>query len=281
MNFLIVEYKRLCTKLKCKRGTWGLIGAAGITTAGGLISSFGSKKQSLPELPPFQKDPLVENSENSIFNFGSDVLKGILPSSYQNLLQFDSPQFEGVLKNSNRDVESAGLETAARAGNARSGAAQAGISRAVSDNTTNLRYNDYMNTLANQKALLGTGLDAEQIGGNMALQNQGQQNSYTLGGYGAMLGAIPKMTQLAQEGQAGTGSALGQGLGSLLSSVPYIASAFGGSKGGTPSTGGVSSSITGSLGAANKTPGGLNIDEIIKQISENSGSSTALVGALS
>ncbi len=156
---------------------------------------------------------------------------------------------------------------------------QAGISRAVSDNTTNLRYTDYLNTIANQKALLGTGLDAEQIGGNMALQNQGQINNYTLGGYGAMLGAIPNMTKIAQAGQSATGTAIGTGIGSLISSIPYIASALG-PKGGTTDTGGVSNSITGSLGAENATPGGINIDEIMKQIANNSGSSSALVGAL-
>lgn len=230
---------------------------AAIGAGAGLISqAIGSKKQSLPSLPAFQNDPLVGQADSSLFNFGSDVLKGILPNSYQNLLQFDSPQFESVLKNSNRDVESAGLETAARQGNARSGAAQAGISSAVANNSSNLRYGDYLNTIANEKSILGTGLDSISSAGNMALANQGQENSYQLGGYSALLGGTVNMSALSQKSQAATGNSIGSALGSVIGALPYLSNVMGGASSGAGAN--ISGGSTGILGAlgSDSTSGG-------------------------
>lgn len=202
---------------------------------------FGGGKSSTPDAPAFKADPLVNTAENSIFNFGSDILKGILPASYQNLLQFDSPQFESVLHNSNRDITSAGLNTAALQGNARSGAANAGISKAVADNSANMRYADYMNTVANQKALLGTGLDAENVAGNMALGNQGQINNFNASIYGTQSSYDLGMNQLQQKSQQQQGSMFGSAFSEGIGSIPYLSSLFGG--------GGGASGISGILGA--------------------------------
>src|ERR1700741_1254785 len=103
-----------------------------------LSGLFAGKKPSQPTAPTFQADPLVGQTDTSLFNFGSDVLQGILPSSYQDLIETNSPQFQAMEKNSNAQIEGAGLETAAMNGTARSGAAQAGITQAIASNTANL-----------------------------------------------------------------------------------------------------------------------------------------------
>lgn len=197
----------------------------------------GNKKTSTPDAPTFQADPLVGQTDTSLFNFGSDVLKGILPSSYQDLLQNNSPEFQSVLQNTNRDIASAGMNTAALQGNARSGAAQAGITSAVANNTANMRYNDLLNTQLNQKALLGVGLDSEQAAGNIALGNQGQINSFNSNIYGTQsnfdLGALG----LSQKAQQATGAGIGSAFQGALSGIPYLSGLGGGSSSTNSDTG--------------------------------------------
>lgn len=218
---------------------------------------FGSKdkQHDAPAAPEWWSDPYVGKSEEGLFNFGSDVLKGILPASYQNLLQFDSPQFESVLHNSNRDISAAGLNTAALQGNARSGAANAGITKAVADNTSNMRYSDYLNTVTNQKALLGMGLDAENAAGQIGLTNQGQRNNFNLGIYGDQLNYDSRMTQLSQQGQGATGAGIGGAFSAAMKSLPFIlsmvnpaAGAAAGMAGGMMGGGGQGNGVLGMFG---------------------------------
>lgn len=206
-----------------------------------LSSIFAGKQPSQPNAPTFQSDPLVGQTDSSLFNFGSNVLQGILPSSYQDLLQTNSPQFQTMLKNSNAQIQGSGLETAAMQGNARSGAAQQGITQAVASNTANLSYSDLLNTQLNQKALLGTGVDSLNSAGSMALTNQGQINSFNsdiygtqMQGYGQNLNYNTNMANLS----ANIASQLFQGAGSGISNLPFMNSGSGSG----------SSSIAGALG---------------------------------
>src|SRR5258708_21739580 len=204
-----------------------------------LSSLFAGKKPSQPATPSFQADPNVASSEGGLINFGSDVLKGILPSSYQDLIQTNSPEFQRMLNNSNAQIQGSGLSTAAMQGNARSGAANAGITQAIASNTANLSYSDLLNTQLNQKSLLGVGLGAIQGAQYGALTNQGQENSFAssiygtqMGGYNSKLNYNSNMADLSAKVAGG----IFQGIGSGISSLPFMNF---GSGGGASNPGGL------------------------------------------
>lgn len=220
-----------------------------------LSSLFGGNNQpgSAPAAPTFQADSLVNQTDQSMFNFGSNVLQGILPTQYQSLLQTNSPQFQTMLNNSNAQIQGSSMSTAAMQGNARSGAAQAGATQAIASNTANLSYQDLLNTQINQKALLGTGLNAIQAANQGALGNQGQINQFSANIYGdqtqqydSQLGYDANMAKLS-------GSLAGQllgsnGIGGLISNLPFLGGVGGASAAGAAgATAGVSAA--GALGA--------------------------------
>jgi hypothetical protein len=216
-----------------------------------LSSIFGGgNTPSAPTAPTFQADPLVNSTNTELNNFGTNVLNGILPSSYQDLIQTNSPQFQTMLNNSNAQIQGSALQTAAMQGNARSGAAQAGTTQAIASNTANLSYSDLLNTQLNQKALLGTGLSSIQAANTGALTNQGQTNSFASSiygdltqQYGQQLGYNQAMTGLS----ANLGSQLIGGAGSAIANSPYLSSIMGG--------GSSSSGIAGDLGAIGSNAG--------------------------
>lgn len=216
----------------------------------------GSNTPSAPAAPTWNPDPLVNQTDNSMFNFGSNVLQGILPTQYQDLIQTNSPQFQTMLKNSNAQIQGAGLSTAAMNGNARSGAADAGITSAIASNTANLSYSDLLNTQLNQKAILGTGLNAIQSANTGALTNQGQQNNFNLGvfngqnqQYSTQMNYNDQMTQLS----AKLGGQLSEGIGSGISNLPFMNS--GSNPGGLTGQLGAFDSITGTAGAGGTAAG--------------------------
>lgn len=201
-----------------------------------LSSMFGGGSKGSnnpPPAPPFQNDPLVGQTDTGLFNFGSDVLKGILPSSYQDLIESNSPQFQTMLKNSNAQIQGSGLETEAMNGNARSGAAGAGITQAIASNTANLSYQDLLNTQLNQKSLIGAGLDSLSASGNLALGNQGQENSYASGNYQAGLGYSANMAATSQRAASAAGTSLFSGLGQLGGGIGSILGSLGSLGAGT------------------------------------------------
>lgn len=219
-----------------------------------LSSLFGGgKKESAPTAPIFQADPLVGQSDSSLFHFGDNVLKGILPSSYQDLIQSNSPAFQTMLKNSNAQIQGSGLETAAMQGNARSGAANAGITQSIASNTANLSYQDLLNTQINQKALIGSGLDALSGAGSIALQNQGQQNSFAQGNYNSQLGYSANMANINQRAASAAGDLIGKGIGSFGGGVGSILGMMGGGGLGVGSIAGQLGSFGGGIMATSGT----------------------------
>lgn len=188
-----------------------------------LSSIFGGGKSTTPPAAqPFQNDPLVNQSDSSLFNFGSNVLQGILPSSYQDLITSNSPEFQRFENNSNAQIQGSAMQTAAMQGNARSGAAGAAATSAIASNTANLGYQDLLNTQLNQKAILGAGLDSINQAGTMALSNQGQENSYASNNYNAGLSYSANMAGINQRASSSAGSLIGQGIGSAGGGIGTI-----------------------------------------------------------
>lgn len=211
-----------------------LAATAAIGAGAGLATSLINKpgKTSVPSAPDFFSDPLVGQSDTSLFNFGSDLLKGILPSSYQDLIQTNSPQFQRMMSNSNAAIQGAGESEAAVQGNARSGAANESITKAIASNTANLSYSDLLNTQLNQKALLGTGLDSINYAGTMALSNQGQQNQFNASNYASQLGYGANMAGVGQRAAQYAGSSMGAGLSGAGAGIGSILGMLGSSGGG-------------------------------------------------
>jgi hypothetical protein len=244
-----------------------------------LSSLFAPNKPSQPAAPTFQTDPLVNQTDTELNNFGTNVLQGILPSSYQDLIQTDSPQFQSMLNSSNAQIQGSAMQTAAMNGNARSGAAGAGATQAIASNTANLSYTDLLNTQLNQKSILGAGIGAIQGAQSGALTNQGQENNFAAGvygtgmqGYNANLNYNANMTDIASK----LGSQLGAGIGSGISSLPFLNGSGSGSNPGglvgqlgsfdsLASTGGAAAGATGTMAGAASFGGTDAIDAILSQ----------------
>lgn len=146
----------------------------------------GSDAPQYPELekyniPEFWFDPYVGKSQDYLWNFGENALEGVLPETYQPLIQFGSKQFEDMLGLTTRDITKTAEESAAKRGLGRGANINASIAKAVADTSIKARYSDYTNTLANLKSILGTGLDTITGVRSAALTNQGQKNNYELG----------------------------------------------------------------------------------------------------
>jgi len=143
------------------------------------------KKSSYPslakiEIPPFTDDPYVGKSQDYLWNFGTNMLDGKLPDTYQPLTEFGSQQFEDMLGLTNRDIAKSVTDSAVRTGMGRSGVIGSNIAKATADASVKARYGDYTNTLTNLKSLLGVGLDTVSGVRTAGLQNQDQKNTYEL-----------------------------------------------------------------------------------------------------
>jgi hypothetical protein len=131
------------------------------------------------DLPIFYEDKYYEPTQETLYDFGLGAIEGQSPKAYKSLFEPGGAEFDAMLNNITGDITERITEDMARRGS-RGGAGAEAISKSVGDISTKLRWDDYLNTMNNQKWLLGTGLNT--IGGvrTAGLDNQNQRNRYEM-----------------------------------------------------------------------------------------------------
>lgn len=128
-------------------------------------------------LPGFWKDPYYNKTQDELYGFGSNLLKGEMPEYYRPIGESGGPELENLISMGSRDTSKAIMEHAAKVGN------RGGVTRlapAIADVSTKLRYQDMERALKGRAGFLNLG--TEMLGGvrGAGLYNQGQRNEYNL-----------------------------------------------------------------------------------------------------
>lgn len=142
---------------------------------------FGGGESNLEgfELPEFEEDPLVGESQDLLFGLGKDILAGDF-GAFSSLAKTGSPEFEAVLANTIRDIQTSATESLAATGRARGGALPAVTAKAVSDTTANLRFQDFLRSQEGLGFLFQQGRGITEGVSSRALTNQSQKNQFAL-----------------------------------------------------------------------------------------------------
>lgn len=113
-------------------------------------------------IPDFYTDPLFTAGQDKLFSYGSGIMEGDIPDFYSIIGQSGSPEFEDMLRMTNRDISRAALEAGAKT-RTRGGATASAISKATADSSTKMRWADLLRSIEGKQFLLGTGLNT--VGG--------------------------------------------------------------------------------------------------------------------
>lgn len=128
-------------------------------------------------LPGYFQDPFVGKTQNDLYDMGSKLMSGNIPSYFKPIGEIGGPELENVISMATRDTSKALTEHAARVGN------RGGINRlapAIADTSTNLRYQDLLRALQGRAGFLNTG--SEMLGGvrSAAITEGANRNSFDM-----------------------------------------------------------------------------------------------------
>lgn len=142
---------------------------------------FGNDKSNIEEfqLPEFEADPLVGESQDFLFGLGKDILGGDF-GAFSSLAETGSPEFEQVLQNTIRDISISATEAAAATGRGRGGLLPSTLPRQIGDVSANLRFQDFLRSQEGLSFLFGQGRGITEGVSNRALTNQSQLNQFAL-----------------------------------------------------------------------------------------------------
>jgi len=196
-------------------GGSAVLGAVGTATGG-----FGSqKKAKMPDLPPFYEDPLYQKEQDYLDLFGTNMLKGELPDFYSSLGKTNSPEFQDLLKMTNRDTINSVNENLVRRGISRSGVGLSTVAKQVADTGTTLRWQDYLKASTEKGNLLNTGLNTLSGVRTAAQNQQAQKNQYAA----AKAGMSIQIQQMENQQDAANEEALSSVIGSSISTLGSLA----------------------------------------------------------
>ena len=173
--------------------------------------------------PSFYNDPNYAASQNSLMPFASSLMSGQgLPSAYAGLITPNSPQFQQMLQRTTGNVLGATEDQMAGQGIGDSGVAASAAAGAVGNATSQLTYQDFLNSQANQLQLIGLGQNAESqaigatenVGAN-ALSNQGQNNQFNLTNASESLDSQEFNAQMKQQKDQMWAGMISSGIGAL------------------------------------------------------------------
>lgn len=253
-----------------------------------LFGGKDSAVEDMPKIPDFYTDPNYQSEQDFLQPYGIGLLNGNIPDYYKGIGMSDSPEFEAMLGLTNRDISQSAAEAAARSGRARGGNLPAVTSQLIADNTSKLRYADFLQSLEGKKFLMNQGVGISQ-GVRGAGQAQGQyRNAFNEWQYGARLGQFNYAQNRADEEAAGLGKAIGTvagGVGGFFLGGPagaltgaQLGSSFGsGGNGsgidvsklfGSPASGGSSSAGVSDIGAI-KPMTSMTSDDLMKYYNLN------------
>lgn len=233
----------------------------------------GNKGSAYPTLAPFYTDPHYTAEQDFLQPYGMGLMTGNnIPDFYKSLATQNSPEFQSVLAQSNRNIGQAATEAAARSGTGRGGNLPGVTAQAIADNTGQLSYQDFLNSNAGKQFLLTKGNDISSGVRSAGQVNAAAQNDYSLNQFNAQLGALNYGNQAA--------AAKGAALGSAIPMATTIAGGIGGFF-----LGGPQGAVTGA-GLGKTLGGGLtgntdNIASLFSSIPGASKSSASTEGGVS
>jgi len=173
--------------------SWGMIGAATITTAGGIYA--GSKNKggedapavNIPgfsedpytlkgmqalfpkgqeflegggvNIPGYRTSPFYDESQEALSRTGKGLLEGDVPDAYRSLVTPGGDEFSNFMRGVRRDVTTGVGEDLAKRGIGRGGIGSRAISKAMGEVSGKYGYEDYLRTQQNKAKLFGMGAD--------------------------------------------------------------------------------------------------------------------------
>lgn len=143
------------------KGFWGaVLGGA----AAGLVGGFLSKKGGGGgygglNLPPYEEDPLYQETQDILYGTGADILEGKPPEYFAPIGEIGGETFEDLLRLTTRDVTKGVEESLAKRGIGRGGIGTAAIAKRTGDISTQMRWADLMRALEGRKWMFGAGTD--------------------------------------------------------------------------------------------------------------------------
>ena len=166
--------------------------------------------------PSFYNDPNYAASQNSLMPFASSLMSGQgLPSAYAGLITPNSPQFQQMLQRTTGNILGATQDQMAGQGIGDSGVAASAAAGAVGNATSQLTYQDFVNSQANQMNLMGMGSGIMENVGSMALNNQGQNNQFNQTNAEQSMSADEFNAQMKQQQDQMWAGMISSGIGAL------------------------------------------------------------------
>lgn len=128
-------------------------------------------------LPGYFRDPLVDKSQNDLFNLGTDLLHGDIPSYYRPIGEVGGSELENLIALTGKNVNEKLLSNAARVGNR--GPIKSAPT-ALGEVETKLRYEDLLRAMEGRKFFFNTGNDMISGVRGAGLNRESNINSYEL-----------------------------------------------------------------------------------------------------
>ena len=162
----------------------GALAAGGITYGLSKLCGGGDKEEpKLPPPPDYYEDPNFTDMQSYLSTYGKNILEGNPNAYYGEMGAYGSPEFEKVLGLSTRDIQQSAAEAAAKAGRGRGGFLPSVIAQTVADNSSKLRYADYLKAMQGRQFLMGEGRGITEGVRGAGFQNQGLRNKFNLESY--------------------------------------------------------------------------------------------------
>ena len=200
---------------RSETGTWGMIGAATIATAGGVYASSkgGGSTMSGVQIPEYWKDEYYEKAQEPLYNVSKGLLEGKPSEYYAPIGQYGGQELENVLGLLTKDVTRGVNEDLVRRGVGRGGIGTTAISKAVGDVSGQMRWSDYMRALQGRQNLLNTGMTGMTGVRSGALSEEQIRNQFSLGASGLEMQKAAGVDQYnAQQGETWS-NLIGSGIG--------------------------------------------------------------------
>ena len=162
-----------------------------LQSGGGGLLGWGASKlmgenedePGLPPPPDYYEDPYYTGTQKFLSTYGQDILEGRPNAYYGEMGSYGGPEFEKVLGLSNRDIQQSAMEVAAKAGRGRGGFLPSVTAQTVADNSSKLRYADYLKAMEGRQFLMQQGRGITEGVRESGFGNQKFKNTFNLDVY--------------------------------------------------------------------------------------------------
>jgi hypothetical protein len=166
--------------------------------------------------PSYVTDPNYTQATNSLMPFASSLMSGQgLPPAYSDLTQTNSPAFQQMLSRTTGNVLGATQDQMASQGIGDSGVAMSAAAGAVGNATSQLTWQDFLNSQSNQMQMMGEGASIMGNVASMGLTNATNENQFNLTNAAEASGTQLQNIQLQNQQQQAWGQMLGSGVNTM------------------------------------------------------------------